>query len=491
MTTGCVYVEGSYNRRHVTNLISLRIILREGDRDKLPEGENVTQRQWISQSKWYPNPSSEYVNISFTEDDLKDSIKSENIHIGEYGFNASLPESSRPGEPIDIFISGDLGELSFEGELGSGGYGRDVTAFGNVVIELDRDDIDKIVNAFGQEPSLDVLISLIIKGVNTEQLIEFADCGIKLCISDAGELVVNDFEAETIDRLIDAGYEYDGEDFVSLARHRVSGDYAIGWKEAGYNLSAKQLVYAKQRNLSFEEALKWQKAGRELSLEELHWVKQRNLDPQEVVRWREAGRELTLEQLQWVKQRNIRPQEAVKWKEAGIELSLEKLQWVKQRNIHPEEFVAWKEAARELSLDQLQWVKQRNIHPQDAVKWKKVGRELSLEQLQWVKQRNIHPEDFVAWENAGYELSLEQLYWIEQRNLNPQEAAGWKKLGYDLSIEDLYRLRQNNIQSSYGEAFNDPEYERVSIEQLIEFRRSNISPETIRKLRKHAERTGL
>ena len=117
------------------------------------------------------------------------------------------------------------------------------------------------------------------------------------------------------------------------------------------------------------------------------------------------------------------------------------------------------------------------------MKWKEAKRELSLEQLQWTRQRNIRPEDFVAWEDAGYELSLEQLYWVRQRNLNPQEAARWKKLGYDLSIENLYRLRQNNIQSSYGEAFVDPEYERVSIEQLIEFKRSNISPETVKKLR--------
>ena len=485
---GCVYVRHTYNnKRYVTNLLSLKIILHEGDRDNLPEGEDVIQRQWISQSKWYPNPSSDYINISFTENDIDNNIKSENIQVSEYGFNASLPESYRPGEPVNMSVSSELGELSFEGQLGSGGYGHDVSAFGTAIIELNRRQIDKIEEAFGQAPSLDVLIPLIIKNISSGQLAKYADCGIKLSIDNAGELAANDFKAEAVDRLIDAGYKFNGEDFVSLARHHVSGDYAIGWKKAGYDLSANQLVYAEQRNLDFNTALEWQKAGRELSLEQLHWVKQRNIHPQEAMKWKEAGRELSLEQLQWVKQRNIHPQDLVAWEEAGQELSLEKLHWVKQRNIHPREFVSWKEAGRELSLDQLFWVKQRNIHPQDAVKWKEVGRELSLEQLQWVKQRNIHPEDFVGWENAGYELSLEQLYWVEQRNLSPQEAAQWKTLGYDLSIEDLYRLKQNNIPSSYGEAFVDPEYEQVSIEQLIEFKRSNISPETVKKLRKRKE----
>ena len=340
--TGCIHVGTSYNKRNITNLLSLKIILHEGDRDKLPESEEVIQRQWISQSKWNSNLSSEYINLTFTEEYLKDSSRSENIRVGEYVFNASLPESSRPGEPVNIFITGDLGELSFEGELGSGEYGHDVSAFGIVVIEVNRDQIDVIKEAFGQEPPLDILVSLIIKDVGAEQLTEYADCGIKLDIGHAGELAANDFKAETVSRLVDAGYKFNGEDFVSLARHHVSGDYAIGWKKAGYDLSAKQLVYAKQRNLDFNTALEWQKVPRELSLEQLHWVKQRNIRPQAAMKWQEAGRELSLEQLHWVKQRNIHPQYLVAWKEAGQELSLEKLHWVKQRNIRPDDFVEWK-----------------------------------------------------------------------------------------------------------------------------------------------------
>lgn len=458
-TAGCIYIDGSYNGRYSTNQLSLKIILHDTDREELPENEGLLQRQWISRSKWYPSQSCEYVELSFTDDDLRDSFKSENIRVDEYDFNASLPESSRPGEPINIFVSSDLGELSFEGEIGSGGYGHDVKASGIVVIELNRENIAKIKGAFGQRPSLDVVIPLIVKNISAGQIIEFSDCGVKLSISQAGELAANDFKADTIGVFIEAGYKFDGEDFISLSRYNISGDYAVGWKDAGYNLSAEQLIYAKQRNLSFERAVEWQKAGRELSLEKLHWVKQRN----------------------------IHPQESVKWKEAGPELTLEELQWVKQRNIHPAEYVAWKEAGRELSLEQLHWTKQRNIHPAEFVTWKNAGREFSLEQLQWAKQRNISPKDFTSWQNAGYELSLDKLFWVKQRNLNPEEVTHWKKMGYDLSTEDLYRLKQYNIPPSYGEAFVDPEYERVSIDELIEFKRSNISPETVRKLRERKE----
>ncbi|MBN2180616.1 MAG: hypothetical protein JW715_01785 [Sedimentisphaerales bacterium] len=461
--------------------------MHESDREELPESEDLFQRQWISQSKWYPNPSCEYISLSFTEDDSRNTCKSENIRVDEYDFNTSLPESSRRGEPINIYVSSDLGEISFEGELGSGGYGHDVTASGIIVAELNHENIEKIKGAFGQRPSLDVAISLIIKDVGAEQIIEYADCGAKLNISQAGELAANDFKVGTIKALIEAGYKFDGEAFISLARHNISGDYAIGWKKAGFNLSADQLVYAKQRNLSSERAVEWQKAGHELSLEQLYWVKQRNIHPQESMKWKEAGLELSLEQLQWVKQRNIYPAEFAAWKEAGREFTLDQLQWAKQRNIYPSEFVAWKEAKRELTLEQLQWVKQRNIHPAEFVAWKEAGREFSLEQLQWAKQRNISPEEFTSWQNSGYELSLEKLFWVKQRNLNPQEAAHWKKLGYDSSVEDLYRLRQYNISPSYGEAFVDPEYERLSIDELIEFKRSNISPETVRKLRQRAE----
>ena len=40
---------------------------------------------------------------------------------------------------------------------------------------------------------------------------------------------------------------------------------------------------------------------------------------------------------------------------------------------------------------------------------------------------------------------------------------------------------------SYAAAFADPDYELLSVEQLIEFRQSNISVETIKTLRKKKE----
>ena len=433
VAAGCILNKHSFVRNsHRANQLSLKIILYEDDRESLPENVNITERQWISFNRWYPKPSSDYITLSLTEDCSRGSISQESFRIDEYAFNNFWPGSNKSGEPVKLVFTGDMGKVSFEGELGCSYYERDVTAFGMVLIEVNRDEINKIKTAFEQGPSLDILIPLILKDITAEQLIKFADCGIQFNLDQAGDLVAYNFEAATVKKLIDNGYKFDAEDIVRLARYHVSSDYSIGWKKAGYDLSAKELIYAKQRNLNSEAALEWRKIKHDISLEKLYWIKQRNL-----------------------KQR-----EYMAWKDAGHELSLENLYWVKQRNLHPQDFIAWQNAGHKFSLDKLYWIKQRNLSPQEASEWKK----------------------------SGYNLTLDKLYWAKQRNLSPQEASEWKKLGYDFSIEDLYELKRYNIKPSYGAAFADPDYEQLSVKQLIEFKRSNISAETIKNLRKRRSR---
>jgi len=390
VAAGCILNKHSFVRNsHRANQLSLKIILYEDDRESLPENVNITERQWISFNRWYPKPSSDYITLSLTEDCSRGSISQESFRIDEYAFNNFWPGSNKSGEPVKLVFTGDMGKVSFEGELGCSYYERDVTAFGMVLIEVNRDEINKIKTAFEQGPSLDILIPLILKDITAEQLIKFADCGIKFNLDQAGDLVAYNFEAATVKKLIDNGYKFDAEDIVRLARYHVSSDYSIGWKKAGYDLSAKELIYAKQRNLNSEAAF-----------------------------------------------------------------------WVKQRNLHPQDFIAWQNAGHKFSLDKLYWIKQRNLSPQEDSDWKK----------------------------SGYNLTLDKLYWAKQRNLSPQEASEWKKLGYDFSIEDLYELKRYNIKPSYGAAFADPDYEQLSVKQLIEFKRSNISAETIKNLRKRRSR---
>ena len=48
----------------------------------------------------------------------------------------------------------------------------------------------------------------------------------------------------------------------------------------------------------------------------------------------------------------------------------------------------------------------------------------------------------------------------------------------------LYELNKYNVKPSFGEALADPSYEPLSVNKLIDLKKSNVSPETIRNLRK-------
>jgi hypothetical protein len=438
-----------------SNRVSLKLFLDKADSDALPANLSRTERQWVSLNNWYPKPTSAYVDVMLEQGDSAGTIIRENVRVDDY--QTSLwPGSNQPGEPVELVFNSDAGRLTFEGELGRGDYQRDVTAYGTVAIEISRDQVTKIETAFGQRPSLTVLISLIMKDVSVERLLKFANCGMKFTLDQAGDLVAYNFEADSIQKLIDAGYKFNADDIVTIARHNISVDYAIQWKKAGYDLAVKDLIYAKQRDIS----------------------------PETAQHWNNAQKTLTLEQLFWVKQRDLHSTDYLAWKQAGTELSLEQLFWVKQRDLNAGEYKAWKETGYDISLEKLFWLKQRDIKPQTAMEWKNSGASISLEDIFWAKQRDIKPEKYLTWKKVGYDLSLEKLFWIQQRDLKSQEAAEWKQLGYNFSIEDLYELKRYDVRPTYGAAFAHPDYEPFSAGQLIEFKRTNISPQTIQNIRK-------
>ena len=321
-----------------------------------------------------------------------------------------------------------LGKVIFKGQIGSDHSSRGVTAFGTVSVEYNNDSISKIEKEFDQEFSLDTLITFVMRNITVEILTEYASCPVELNIKQAGSLFAHDYKPQTIQMLVDNGLNFDTDDFINLATHSVPAKYVIDWKKAGYELSADELVYANQRYLKTKDALSWKEAGYNLSIEQLHWVQQRYL----------------------------KASEASAWKNAGYDLSIEKLHWVQQRYLKPSEASAWKNA----------------------------GYELSIEQLHWVQQRYLKPSEAFVWKNVGYELSIEQLHWVQQRYLKANEASKWKKAGYNFSIEDLHKLQQNYVNASFGASFINPYYETLTASQLIELKKSNISPETINSLRK-------
>jgi hypothetical protein len=462
ISAGCIiHVESSHSSfgsQHSRLQLYLKIILDKTDSDALPVNLSRTERQWVSHNNWYPKPPPDYyyIDIMLEKSDSGSIIGTTNVRIDKDKLTLPWPQSNQPGEPVELIYNSDLGRLTFEGRLGRADYDRYVTAYGTVSIEISHDQINRIETAFGQRPSLCAIIPMILKDTPTDRMLKYADCGIQFSIDQAVDLAAYNFDASLIKKLNESGYKYQADDIFTLARSDVSVDSAIQWKKAGYDLPAQTLVYAKQHDISPEFALQWKQAAGILSLEKLNWIKQRNLQPEKYQAWKKAGYELTLEQLYWNQQRDLSPTEAAEWRDIGYDLSPEKLYWVKQRDIKTKDAAEW-----------------RNAYPG-----------ISLEDVYWAKQRNLQPQHYLAWKKLGYDLSLEKLYWIQQRDLHSIEAAEWKQLGYKFSIEDLYELRRYDIKPSYGAAFSDPGYEQLSARQLIEFKRSNISPETIKRIRK-------
>lgn len=433
---------------HYSNQPNIEIHLLEGDNTALSGQNNHLERQWTSQNPWYPKSSQVWLNLETTYDTQDHQSTHQSLLIEEED-EIAWPRSGQPAEFIELYFESDLGTVHFSGET------EQNSALGRVNIKVNSESLARLEDVFEESPSLKVILPLICKKVDTNDLIEYADCGVKINISQAGDLARYDFRANDIQALIRAGHTFEAEDYVELASHHVPSEYIITWKQQEYTLSAEQLVYAHQRNLNASMAKQWKDIGYDVKLEKVYWIKNRNLKPDSVGRWNDAGYKLTLEQLYWIHNRNLKAASAIEWKQAEYDLNLE----------------------------QLYWVKNRNLQPASAIAWKTAGYTLDLEQLYWVKSRNLHPKTASAWKHAGYDLNLEELYHVKNRNLSPHEAGKWIKANYRPTLEELYALNRHNVSADYGAAFSDPAYESISIQDLIKFKQSNISEDTIRKLR--------
>ncbi len=439
----------------------IEIALQEGDMECLPAGDEIIERAWFSPNTWHPKPKHSPINLQlfYTEQGDENRRYLSRAHHSSDEMNILWPKSKQDGEPVTISFESRLGSLNFNGQLGkadSSFFNNEVRSYGTVTIDINKDATARIENAFGAMPSLKDTLSLIIRNTDPQKIIAYADCSVEFDIAQAAKLAEYNLTTDDINKLIESGYRFNADNVIKLAQYHVSVEYALTWINAGYNLSADKLVYAKQRHLSAAMATEWKNAGHNVDLETVYWIKQRHLKPEVSKQWQKAGYQLDLEQLYWVKQRHLDPNMAADWKKAGYDVDIK----------------------------QLYWIKQRHLNPQNAVEWKQADFNLDFEQLYWIKQRHLKPQNATQWKRAGYDLSLEQLYWIKQRHLSAAEAGMWKKAGYNLSLDDLYKLKQYHIGSNYGKAFANPDYEPLTVDELIKFKQSNISAETVNKLRK-------
>lgn len=436
------------NSSRYSNQLYMTLHLPEGDSRSLTQ-DSVIERPWSSDRKWQPKRSGMWLNLQ-----VKSDNKSRHLPHGGFRVEAHddmvWPESDQPGEPIYLSFESDLGTVQFSGETEGTG------ASGQVQVDVNSKQISLLEQAFDEEPSLELVLCLICRKVDAAELIEYADCGVKIDINQAAQLASYDLSVDDIRELIRTGHTFKAKDYIELARHSVPCDYIVTWRKQGYTLTADQLVYAKQRSLDADMARQWKDVGYDVDLEKLYWIKSRNLKPALAVAWKRAKYDLTLDELYWIKGRNLDPDDAIGWAQAGYDLDLEALYYVKGRNLRTASAVAWKEA----------------------------GYSLDLEDLYWVKGRNLSAKTAKAWGQIGYDLDLEQLYWAQSRNLGPGDAEKWKKAGYSLSLEELHELDRYNVSPDFGAALSDPAFEPLTVDELIKLKRSNLSEDTLKKLRR-------
>ncbi len=326
---------------------------------------------------------------------------------------------------------------------------------GVFTIEPNKDVVQRIDRVFGTAPEALDLLQLILADRDIDQIVALRTHVSDLTLRQAMALDAANWNNKHILALTEAGYRFNGEDLAYLAQRHVKIDYAIAWRKAEYQLSA----------------------------EKLHWAKSRHLDPNVAAAWRKTGRTMTLEQLHWVKSRHLKSDYAASWDVSGRKLSLKDLHWVKSRHIKPTYAKSWAAADRNLSLKQLHWAKSRHLKPDDARSWDDAGHKLSLEQLHWAKSRHLKPEYARSWTDSGYKLNLEQLHWAKSRHLSPSDAAAWRKAGYDFSLDDLHKLKSYHITADWAAALNDPDYEPLTVNQLIKLKQSHVTPATVKRLR--------
>jgi len=209
----------------------------------------------------------------------------------------------------------------------------------------------------------------------------------------------------------------------------------------------------------------------------------KQIDIDKIVEYSDLGMKFTIDQAAELAGTDYSAAETRKLIDSGYKFDAEDILKLARYRISFDYINGWKEHGYKLSAADFVYASQRNLSAKMAAQWKDAGYDVDLQQVYWIKQRNLKPDIAVKWRQAEYELNLEKLYWIKQRNLGYGQASKWKQAGYDFSLDDLYKLKQYNIDSIYGAVLAEPGYELLTVDEMIKFKNSGISKETIIKLR--------
>lgn len=335
-------------------------------------------------------------------------------------FDGTLPR--RAADPSGGFsIARSAGVLRFDGDVDGKAWK------GPFCLELDPAYVAETATLISGDVSPYCWTVLVLDDVRTEDLRQFRNLGLPLTATDAIRVIHAGLKPDYITALRDAGYRFTLDEWIDLKSQGVSSDYAIAMRQAGYDFTAKELVRLKWQGVSTQYAAGMKEAGYHLTSKELTDLKWQGVSTQYAAGMTGAGYAFTPRELIDLKWQGVSTQYAAGMREAGYGFS-------------PKELI--------------------------DLKWQGVSTQYAA-----------------GMKEAGYAFAPRELIDLKWQGVSTQYAAGMKKAGYDFAPADLIALKWQGVSADYVAALNHADGTRLTAQEIIELRRTGVSPATIRKIR--------
>lgn len=244
------------------------------------------------------------------------------------GFPSGDDDDDAQG-PIRLTIARPAGVLRFEGER------RGRNASGTMWLEPDAAAGKGLEEAFGQAPTPEQWVALILDDVSTDYLREVREIDSTATVDEAirvhrhgirtvhlrgmreaipgvtlDEVIRLDRYGITVDyvrRLREGGYAPAPDDVIKLNRYGISPDYAKAARANGYGESVDQVVQLNRYSISPAYMEGFRAGGYSFSADDLVKLNRYSITPQYARAAREAGYDLSADDLVKLNRYNITP----------------------------------------------------------------------------------------------------------------------------------------------------------------------------------------
>ncbi len=243
---------------------------------------------------------------------------------------------------------------------------------------------------------------------------------------------------------------------LHLARYGISPQYITDLNNHDYRLPVNDIIKLNRYGISPAFAGSYKTAGYAFNVDELINVNRYGLKASEFVAFRDAGYDFDIDTMIKADRYGISPGDALKFKSAGYDFNLDELIEVDRYGLKPEGFIAFRHAGYDFDIDTM-------------IKADRYG---------------IKPDNARQFKEAGCDYSLDDLIELDRYGIKPDYVVPLRQAGYNFSLNDLKKLDRYGVSVEFILALTDPDYERFTADEIINFKNHNISIDTIKKIRK-------